>query len=128
MSLLKILIKSYICPYLSKGSPMQQGQVTIRIFWTLFCRLFFVKINLFSKKMQRRSYTCMLYSCLAVSLPFHKQVLAFTCLPCESVENCVGKVEIACNDQFLLVLQRFLPFRRTFLHFFKCVTVVCKLV
>ena len=32
------------------------------------------------------------------------------CLQCKSFENTVGKGEIACNEQFLLFPQSFLPF------------------
>ena len=48
---------------------------------------------------------------------FPKQVLVFTCLQNKSFENTVRKGEIACNEQFLLFPQCFLPFRRTFFHF-----------
>ena len=51
--------------------------------------------------------------------PFPKQGLVFTCLPNKSFENIVGKAEIACNKQFLLFLQCFLPIWRTFCHFYQ---------
>ena len=41
----------------------------------------------------------------------------FTCLQYKSFENTVGKGEIACNEQFLLFSQCFLPMWRTFRHF-----------
>ena len=49
--------------------------------------------------------------------PFPKQTLVFMCLQYKSLENTVGKREIACNEQILLFPQRFIPFRRTFYHF-----------
>ena len=39
------------------------------------------------------------------------------CLQCKSVENTVGKGEIACNKQFLLLHQFSLPVWTTFCHF-----------
>ena len=39
------------------------------------------------------------------------------CLQCRSVENNVGKGEIAHNKQFLLFPHCLLPIRRTFCHF-----------
>ena len=47
------------------------------------------------------------------------------CLQYNSLENTVGKGEIACNEQFLLFPQCFLPFWRTFCHF--CLTKYCHL-
>ena len=41
----------------------------------------------------------------------------FTCLQYKSFENTVGKGEIACKNQFLLLPQCFLPIWRTFCHF-----------
>ena len=38
-----------------------------------------------------------------------------------------GKGELARNEQFLLIPQRFLSFLRTFCHFHKLKLVVCKL-
>ena len=58
---------------------------------------------------------------------FRKQVLVFTCLQYKSCENTVGKGEIARDEQFLLFLQCFLPFGRTFYHFHHFEIVVCKL-
>ena len=49
--------------------------------------------------------------------PFPKQALVFTCLQYDSLENTVGKGEIARYEQFLLFPQCFLPFWRTFCHF-----------
>ena len=48
---------------------------------------------------------------------FCKQPLVFTCLLNKSYENIVGQGEIARNEQFLLFLQCFLLFWRTFCHF-----------
>ena len=48
--------------------------------------------------------------------PFLKQALVFTCLQYKSFENTVGKEEIACNEQFLLFPQCFVPVWRTFRH------------
>ena len=41
---------------------------------------------------------------------FPKQALVFTYLQYKSVENTLGKGEIARNEQFLLFPQCFLPF------------------
>ena len=49
--------------------------------------------------------------------PFLKQALIFTCLQYMSIENNVGKEEIARNEQFLLFPRCFLPVWRTFCHF-----------
>ena len=49
--------------------------------------------------------------------PFPKQALVFTCLQYKSLENFVGKGEIARNEQFLLFPQCFLPVWITFFHF-----------
>ena len=49
--------------------------------------------------------------------PFPEQALVFTCLQYKSLENTVGKGEIARNEQFLLFPQCFLPFWRPFYHF-----------
>ena len=38
-----------------------------------------------------------------------KKPLVFTCLQYESFENTMGKTEIACNEQFLIFPQCFLP-------------------
>ena len=35
---------------------------------------------------------------MLISLPFLKQVLVCTCLQYKSLENCMGKGEIACNE------------------------------
>ena len=51
--------------------------------------------------------------------PFPKQALVFTGLQYKSFENNVGIGEIARNEQFLLFLQSFQPFLRTFCHFDK---------
>ena len=51
------------------------------------------------------------------SKPFLKQALVFTCLLHKTLENTVGKGEIARNEQFLLFPQRFLAFSRTSRHF-----------
>ena len=59
--------------------------------------------------------------------PFPKQVLVFTCPQCKSFENTVGKGEIARNEQFLFLPQCFLPFWRTFHHFYKIQIIVWKL-
>ena len=48
---------------------------------------------------------------------FPKQALGFTCLQYKSIENTVGKGEIACNKQFLLFPQCFLSIRKTLCHF-----------
>ena len=52
-----------------------------------------------------------LYSNLSTSghEPFPKQALVFTWLQYKSFENTVGIGEIACNKQFLLFPQYFLP-------------------
>ena len=57
--------------------------------------------------------------------PFPKQALVFTCLQYKSLENTVGKGEIARNEQFLLFPQCFLSIRRTFCHFQQ--TLNCRL-
>ena len=49
--------------------------------------------------------------------PFPKQALVFKCLQHKSLENTVGKGEIACDQQFLLFQQCFLPVWRTLFHF-----------
>ena len=49
--------------------------------------------------------------------PLPKQALAYRCQLYKSFENTVGKVEIACIEQFLFFLQCFLPVWRTFCHF-----------
>ena len=49
--------------------------------------------------------------------PFPKQALHFTCPQYMSFENSVSKGEIACDEQFLLYPQYFLPFWRNFCHF-----------
>ena len=49
--------------------------------------------------------------------PFPKQALVFTSLQYKSLENTVGKREIACNEQFLLFSQCFLPMWRISYHF-----------
>ena len=53
----------------------------------------------------------------SIHYPILKQALVFTCLQNKSSENLEGKGEIACNKQFLLIRQCFLPFRRTFCNF-----------
>ena len=45
--------------------------------------------------------------CVVMGQPFPKQALLFTCLQYKSFENCVGKGEIAHNEQFLLFPQCF---------------------
>ena len=45
-----------------------------------------------------------------VILPIPKQAFVFTCLQYKSVENSVGKGEIAHDKQFLLFQQCFLAF------------------
>ena len=50
--------------------------------------------------------------------PFPKQALVF-CLQSKSIENNVGKGEIARYEQFLLFPQCFLSIWRTFCHFRK---------
>ena len=52
--------------------------------------------------------------------PFPKQAVVFMCLKYKSVENTVGKGEIARNQQFLfflLSIQCFLPYFKNFLPF-----------
>ena len=49
--------------------------------------------------------------------PFPKQAFVFMCLQYKSFENTVEKGEIACNKQFLLISQCFLPFWKTFCQF-----------
>ena len=49
------------------------------------------------------------------SLTLSKQALVFTCLQDWSFENTAGKGEIACNEQFLLFRQCFLPVLENFL-------------
>ena len=48
---------------------------------------------------------------------FPKQALVFSCVRYMSLENTVGKGEIARNEQFLLFPHRFLPLQRTLDHF-----------
>ena len=55
--------------------------------------------------------------------PFPKQALAFKCLQYKSFENTVGTGEVACNEQFLLFQQCFLPFWRSPHHFHQTVSV-----
>ena len=52
-----------------------------------------------------------------VDKPFPEQALLFMYPQDKSIENSVGKVEIARNEQFLLFPQCFLPFQITFCHF-----------
>ena len=59
--------------------------------------------------------------------PFPKQALVFTFLLYKTLENTVGKGEIACKEQYLLFPQCFLSFRRTFCNFIKLEIVVCNL-
>ena len=60
--------------------------------------------------------------------PFPKQVLVFTCLHYKSLENTVGKGEIARKEQFLLFPQCFLnPFTEFSTIFIKFEIVICKL-
>ena len=73
---------------------------------TLKCCLQFVSI-----------WTSLKFCHLVMGLPFPKQALVFICLQYKSFENTVGKGEIACNEQFLLFTQCFLPVWRTFCHF-----------
>ena len=47
--------------------------------------------------------------------PFQNKSWFFTCLQYVSLENTVGKGEIACNEQFLLFQQCFLSVWRIFL-------------
>ena len=49
--------------------------------------------------------------------PFPNKPWFYTCLQYKSVENTVGKEEIARNEQFLLFPQCFLPDWRIFLPF-----------
>ena len=49
--------------------------------------------------------------------PFPKQALDFMCLEEKSFENTVDKGAIACNEQFLLCPQCFLPVFEHFLLF-----------
>ena len=55
--------------------------------------------------------------CFLAFLPFPKQALVFMCLQYKSLENTVGKGEIARREQFLLFPQCFLPIWRAFCHF-----------
>ena len=58
------------------------------------------------------------YNFVEVSLQsFPKQAHVFTCLQYKSLENTVGKGEIAHNEQYLLFPQCFLPFWITFRQF-----------
>ena len=50
-------------------------------------------------------------------ITFPKQVLIFTCTQYKSLENTMGKGEIARNEQFLLFPLCFLPIWRTFRQF-----------
>ena len=43
-----------------------------------------------------------LFKVFILNRPFPKQTLVFTCLQYKSIENTVGKGEIAHNEQFLL--------------------------
>ena len=49
--------------------------------------------------------------------PLPEQALAFTCLHHKSIENTVGKGEIARNEQFLLFPPCFLPIWKTYCSF-----------
>ena len=64
-------------------------------------------------------------------LGFHGQdifeSLTCTCLQYKSFENTVGKAEIALNEQFLLFLQCFLPFKKHSVIFIKIQIVVWNL-
>ena len=51
--------------------------------------------------------------------PFPNKPWFFICLLYKSFENTVGKGENACNKQFLLFPQCFLPGWRTFCHFYQ---------
>ena len=64
-------------------------------------------------KIHLKFYSLYMYHLLAL---FPKQAFVFTCLLYQSLENAVGKGEIAHNEIFLL-FQCFLPFWRTFGHF-----------
>ena len=56
-----------------------------------------------------------LFSCST----FPKQALIFTCLQYKSVENTVGKGEIARNEQFLIFPQCFLPVLKPLCRFYQ---------
>ena len=58
--------------------------------------------------------------------PLSEQALVFTCLQSKSLENTVGKGEIARNNQFLLFPQCFPTCWKIFLHFIKVQSVLCK--
>ena len=52
------------------------------------------------------------------TLPFPKQALVFKCLQYTSLEDTVGKGEIARNEQFFSISHSvFYPFLRIFRHF-----------
>ena len=53
------------------------------------------------------------------SLTLSQQALVFTCLQYRSLENTVGKGEIAHNEQFLLFPHCFLTFWKTFIHVYQ---------
>ena len=50
-------------------------------------------------------------------LTLSQTALVFTCRQYKSFENTMGKEIIACNEQFLVFQQCFLPCWRTFPHF-----------
>ena len=58
---------------------------------------------------------------------FPKEALVFTCLQYKSIENTVGKGEIARNEQFLLVPQCFYPLEELTCIFIKFKIIICKL-
>ena len=55
---------------------------------------------------------------LQYTLTFPKQALNITCLHYKSLENTVGKGEIARNEQFLLFSQCFPPILRAVYHLY----------
>ena len=68
-----------------------------------------------------------LYQTIQRVTPFPNKPWFFTCLQDKSCENTMGKGEIACNEQFLLFPQCFLPVLRTLSSFIRFEIVVCKL-
>ena len=64
-----------------------------------------------------KEYLGKYYNFKSVFQLFPKQAPFFLCLQCKSFENTVRKEEIACDKQFFLFPQCFLPIWRTFCNF-----------
>ena len=78
------------------GKGENDGYQHFLFFPTMFSKRFFPRV------VKSRDRVVKSYS-------FSKQALVFTCLQHKSFENTAGKGEIACNEQFLLYPQCFLP-------------------